>query len=625
MKHRKLSITLVSAFIAALGLSACSDVTAKDNSLITIKGYNGETLDVDATAMFNEYKTSPNGISKFYEAILEVLIRDYFEKSTEADVKSKLVSLKAEAENKVKGKEQDAKSSANTNGTSYDDEFAKILDSNNVEDRAELVSLFLYQLEKKEIEDKNLEKNLSSLTSEYIGFKKTGETWEKYSGPNHDSMLPYHIRHILVKTSAEAKNYTTGEITAGEAHSLNTVYAALANSKNTFGSVAKQWSDDTSSSKLGDAGIMDVSTSFVNEFKLGIYAYDGIYAKTVTGDQTVNREESFGLSEEYSVTSDTSSTVKDQLTNIGLGQVSYEVFERLGDIYDKEKTESRVTVNEGVAKYFPRNVYWNNYLNIHNVFVITDDQLADTGTHYDVPGIPGVSRTGFRHIPELGLGGTTRVLTDEVGRVVVGVRSEYGIHFMIIQRSAFELEGTISSYDAATSAYVYNDVGIDEYYTTKVPGEQGYPKTSEEIDGTVVESEKVTYVNFMIDDKSTYIERAKAVEGNIKGFDPMFDYRIFEDFIAGGQIQIKDTIVKKEIENYIDRQRSSNAYNNQQSVKETWQHYLDMLNVQYEERDDASGLENSKRLVKVTCAINFDNYSLSNPIWKEGGACYYEK
>ena len=616
MKHRKLSITLVSAFIAALGLSACSDVTAKDNSLITIKGYNGETLDVDATAMFNEYKTSPNGISKFYEAILEVLIRNYFETSTEAEVKSKLVSLKAEAENKVKGKEQDAKSSANTNGTSYDEEFAKILDSNNVEDRAGLVSLFLYQLEKKHIEDKNLEKNLSSLTSEYIGFKKSNDVWEEHSGVNHAPMLPYHIRHILVKTSAEGKNYTTGEITAGEAHSLNTVYLALANSKNTFGSVAKQWSDDTSSEKLGDAGIMDVSTSFVNEFKLGIYAYDGIYAKAVTGDQTVERENSFGLNEEYSVTSDTTSTVKDQLTNIGLGQVSYEVFERLGDIYDKEKTESNVSVNDGLAKYFPRNIYWNNYLNVHNVFVITDDQLADTGTHYDAPGVPGVSRTGFRHIPALGLGGTTRVLTDEVGRVIVGVRSEYGIHFMIIQRSAFELGGTITSYDADTSEYIYNDVGIDEYYTTKVPGEQGYPETDEKV-------EKVTYVNFMKDDKSTYIERARTVEGNIKGFDPMFNYRIFEDFMANDQIQIYDATVKQEIENYISRQRSSNAYNDRESVKETWQNYLDMLNVQYEERDDASGLENSKRLVKVTCAINFDD--LSNSVWKEGGACYYEK
>lgn len=620
MKHRKLSITLVSAFIAALGLSACSDVTAKENSLITIKGYNGETLDVDATAMFNEYKTSPNGISKFYEAILEVLIRNYFETSTDAEVKSKLVSLKAEAENKVKGKEQEAKSNANTNGTSYDDEFAKILDSNNVEDRAELVSLFLYQLEKKYVEDKNLEKNLSSLTSEYIGFKKTEGGWEKYSGENHDSMLPYHIRHILVKTSAEARNYTTGEITSGEAQSLNTVYSALANSKNTFGSVAKQWSDDTSSENLGDAGIMDVSTSFVNEFKLGIYAYDGIYAKTVTGDQNVERENCFGLNEEYSVTSDTTSTVKDQLNNIGLGQVSYEVFERLGDIYDKEKTESKVTVNEGVAKYFPRNVYWNNYLNIHNVFVITDDKLTDAGTHYDIPGNPGISRTGFRKVPALGLGGDTRVLTDEVGRVIVGVRSEYGIHFMIIQRSAFELEGTITSYNALTSEYIYNDVGIDEYYTTKVPGEQDYPLT-----GDAVKVDKITYVNFMKDDKSTYIERAKTVENNIKGFDPMFDYRIFEDFVANDQIQIYDETVKQEIENYIQRQRSSNAYNDQQSVKETWQSYLDMLNVQYEERDDAAGLENSKRLVKVTCAIDFDNYSLNNPIWKEGGVCYYEK
>ncbi|MEA5061333.1 MAG: peptidylprolyl isomerase [Erysipelotrichaceae bacterium] len=620
MKHRKLSISLISAFIAALGLSACSDVTAKDNSILTLKGYDGETIDIDAGAIFNQYKTSADGISSFYKAILEVLIRNYFETSTDADVKSKLASLKTQAENKVKGVEEEARLNAEKNGTSYEEEWNKLLDSNKVEDRDELKALFLYNFEKAEIEDKYFENNLSSLTSEYIGFKQdNSNAWGAYRGDEHSAMLPYHIRHILVKTTASATDFTSSEITQDEAKKLDTVYEALASGKNTFGQVAASWSDDSSASVFGDSGIMDVSENFVNEFKLGIYAYDGLYGKSVTGAQSINRDDYFGLSDSYNGSSATS-TVKDQLSNIGLGQVSYEVFLRLGETYKTEKSDGGESVNDGVTKYFPRNIYWNNYLNLHNVFVITDNGLTDSGTHWTKPGLDANGKTGFREVSGLGLAAGTKVLTDEVGRVVIGVRSEYGIHFMIMQRTPFELDGTISSYNDSTKSYSYNDVKINEYYTTKVPGDQGYPQTTEGKD-------KVTYVNFLNADKSVYTERADKVETKIKGFDSMYDYRIYEQFAANNQIQINDPTVKTEIDRYIAQKREYIEWSDEQNVTKTWQTYLDLLNLQYEMRDDDYGtnLDGSKRLTKVTCAINFGSYDPNDALWKKGGACYYGK
>lgn len=620
MKHRKLSISLISAFIAALGLSACSDVTAKDNSILTLKGYDGQTIDIDAGAIFNQYKTSADGISSFYKAILEVLIRNYFETSTNPDVKSKLASLKTQAENKVKGVEEDARLNAEKNGTSYEEEWNKLLDSNKVENRDELKDMFLYNFEKAEKEDKYFEDHLSSLTSEYIGFKqKTDSTaWEAYRGVEHSAMLPYHIRHILVKTTASATDFTSGEITQDEAKKLNTVYEALSNGKNTFGQVASNWSDDSSASVFGDSGIMDVSENFVNEFKLGIFAYDGLYGKSVTGDQATNRDEYFGLSDAYNQ-SGTASTVKTQLSNIGLGQVSYEVFLRLGETYKTEKSDDGLSVNDGAAKYFPRNIYWNNYLNLHNVFVITSNGLTDSGTHWATPADP-VDKAGFREIGNLGLSTGTKVLTDEAGRVIVGVRSEYGIHFMIMQRTPFEFDGTINSYNPATTGYNYNDVKINEYYTTKTPDDQGYPKTNEGKD-------KVTFVNFLNADKSVYTDRANKVETKIKGFDSMYDYRIYEEFAANNQIQVNDPTVKTEIDRYIAQKRDYIGWSDEQNVTKTWQTYLDLLNLQYEMRGDDYGtnLDGSKRLTKITCAINFGSYDPDNALWKKGGACYYGK
>ena len=93
MKSKKLSIAIVSTFIAAMGLTACSAVTAKDKDIVTLKDFEGNTISINADTIYNEYKNSDSGISSFYQAILEVMIRNYFEKG-EGEIKSKLEEFK---------------------------------------------------------------------------------------------------------------------------------------------------------------------------------------------------------------------------------------------------------------------------------------------------------------------------------------------------------------------------------------------------------------------------------------------------------------------------------------------------------------------------------------------------
>ena len=620
MKSKKLSIAIVSAFIAALGLTACSAVTAKENSIVTLKDFNGNEISINADSIYNKYKDSENGISSFYQAILEVMIRNYFETSDDQEVKSKLAEFKESAKSDVRGDKEKASENASTNGTSYETEWEAILSSKGVEDEAELENQYLYKYEKEEYEDRYFEDHKAELTNQYIGFSENGPIDDS----RHASMYPYHVRHILVKTSAVASDFVTGAITEAEARKLNAVYTDLVSGDYTFGNIASRLSDDGSSSSFGDAGIMTTATSFVNEFKLGIYAYDTIYSNNSTGNIT-NRENYLEVGSEYRTGN---TTVAQKLNDIGLAVVPFDAFAYLGDIADVTKSDSGLQVNEGNDKYYPRNVVWNSFLNLHNVFVVTTDTMADfVGSGAENDAVRALSnsytkptvltetgKTGFRVIP--GVNNNKPVLTDEFGRVIIGVRSEYGIHFMIMQRSPFEFNGSILGF--ADGAYSYNEVTLDEYYTTYTPSNQNYPKNE---DG----SAKVTYINYLNAEESVYSKRAKEVEDQIKGFDPMYDYRIFEELQANEQIVINDEQVRENIENFIEYKRQYNEWNDSKTLNEAWNSYLDKISLQYEVRDDEDGLDNSKRLVRVTCGINFKDYNGKSGMWAEGGICYYEK
>ena len=87
----------------------------------------------------------------------------------------------------------------------------------------------------------------------------------------------YHILHILVTLSADKSNYVRGTITESEAKNLWDVVRKLIDSTYDFQEIAMNKSDDTGSKdKYGDVEIMSTKTSFYNEFKLGVYAYDAL-------------------------------------------------------------------------------------------------------------------------------------------------------------------------------------------------------------------------------------------------------------------------------------------------------------------------------------------------------------
>lgn len=646
MKKNKLTLCLTSGFVVAMSLAACGGLSSNDKAVVTIKNSDGKTVDILTDSVYNAYKTETDGISKYYNAILEALVRYEYE-NTNSQIKAwtkkikTSAEIKAEAKNDVENDKYTADENAKTNSTSYETEWEKILDSHGCDNEEELLQYHIYQLEKEDITDKFfLFQKDSTLTEEWLGITPEGTTPEN----NVKGAFPYHIRHVLTSISGGSTNYYNSTITESEAKSLGNTMDALLSDKYNFAQVAQKFSGDSgSAAKGGDAGIMTTSTSFVNEFKLGIYAYDTIYNIENVGmedndefpaDPALDKiSEGLGLGNDYKFDLKVDGQIKKvtakeafkSFNNGKIQTVPYQAFELIKKNADVTKNEDGGKVNNGKDTYYPRNVLFNYYLNFHNPFLITNETIDDEyiedpedehpelhqGTGL-INGLNANASDKFVSLP--GDNSARKYLTDGEGHFIIGVRGQYGIHFMVMQKSIFDYaDGT----DDLPS--------LDEYYTTYTPSDVDYPTKA---DGTP----KDTYVNFIEStNPTTYTTRAKETRNEIKTFDTTYEYRLFEYIlgIEGANIKINDQDLKDNIADYISRTRDSNKNNREKTLNESWRTYCETIAIQYDNRTEweANDLTASKvKLVHPRCAIGFQKTQHNDEAaWEKGGVCYYEE
>ena len=448
MKKSKLSVGLVASFIGALAMSACNQDTSaavneENGTLVKLVDYNGDQIVVKTDDLYNDYTNSSDGTKLYYDAILEALIRYEYPKLNEAGLRS-YESLLEEAEDKYTSARETASDNADNNGTSFDEEWEKILEAQNCKDADDpddaLKKHYLYDLEKEELSDWYAKKNIDTLKDQYIG---VDSNWNLVSEDakvkDVNSLFPYHIIHVLVKLSADKDDYHRGTITEGEAENLWKVVRQLIDKNYSFGDVAFNLSDDTGSkSQYGDVGIMSTKTSFYNEFKLGIYAYDAILSG-VNHQSADNKAiyEAFGLNDEDPtdddaeaariVTKTTSAGItkekvsklieSEMVTNVKtpvsnaaayttIPTVPYDVFRKISELAKEDKINGVAPESGDVA--LPRNVLYNQFLNFHSPFVITAEDITDNDNFdsdqvnvaahdFATSQIVQVSRTGGPH------------------------------------------------------------------------------------------------------------------------------------------------------------------------------------------------------------------------------------
>lgn len=581
-KNTKL-FTLSAIAVFTMGLTSCNEYYQKDNFVVSFNGTDGEAISVTADDILERYEHTLTGVKAYYNAVYDVVLRYEMNQSDRAAKKKNLVDL---ATTKVNDKKTLAQTNADTNKTSYDTELDTILKGEGVEDLDELQAKYETANFKEYLEDDFYDTNMESLltgTSLKVGDKEV----ELASYLN--DVLPYHVRHILVKTSATSGDYARSTITSQEAKNLASVATRLATLADSFGEVAKSSSeDDGSKANYGDLGIMSKNTSFVNEFKLGIYTYDSIFNTSLEAEQKAKLELT------------TSEELKEELgslTKLGLAKIPYKAITQLKELSEKEKDDKGELVNEGTAAYYPRNIIWNTFFNKHNVAVITPEEFdLASGVSSPIANLSDLG--GFKEVPELG---GQKVLTDEKGNPILVVRagtSDYqGVHFIVVERSALV--------DKTTGA---NASTLEEYYSTLLPGDKDFPKNS---DGT----EKVVYVNYLVDNKQTYLTRSNSLKDEIKAADKSISEKIYQYFFTKSGATIKNAEMNKLVSQYITSTIEGNKIDTDNSYYKNWKEYTMML----ERQDD----ERSQRLINTVCAAKFNDSNSDE--FKVGGLCYYVK
>lgn len=551
MKKSKLSITLVTSFIAAMALTACKDVTKSDKAVVTFNTYNGEAVELITDNVYNKYRGTSNGVSMFYEKILEVLIRWEFNNGFDKG-DMKLAEIENYAKNQVQEQKDKAKENAKSNKeTSYKDEWESILESYKVEDEEGLKQHFIYEKEKEVIKnwyagDKD---KAEELKAEFIGLDANGDKVNS----KVSSAMPYHVRHILVKvdeaSDSNAKFYK-GTVTEAQAKLLANTVKALASDQYTFSEVAGMYSEDGSASSGGDVGIMtNAATSgslgMVNEFQLGAYVYDNLFDAAHTADAKKDN-----ILKGLGIIGD----VPAEFAN-SLGKVPYEAFVKIGDCAEITTDSYGNKIANGSSTIYPRNIIWNKYFNLHNIFLITNktsagNKFGNAAAKDEFGAL--VTDTVDANAPATDRFNADGILVDEIGRPIIGVRSQYGIHFMVIEKSM---------YDYAT---------LSTYYSTKLPGEAGYDENS--------------YVGYIVSQsQEDYKTRANDVKSKITSFDPTYDYRLYQWLTTEvGTLEFSDNAkdLDKDIDKYIDALQNNNVFKQEEGLEKVWRTYDELLDVQ---------------------------------------------
>lgn len=641
MIKRKKSICLAIAALSAVSLSGCSSVTSNSEGYILTYTYNGKELSISTREIIDRYlnENRNDHAAAFYNALNEVVIRRAFEEG------GPLASFKSTVDNNATNDVNNAKDEADESGTRWSD----YLDGQITDD-----SLTTEEKEQEFFLKKQYERMQTTVEEQYFenfsDYQKdsndsTADLQDEYNllyGTNGyiQNKVPYHIRHILVQVDASQDyGYSRGHISSDDAHQIYQVVTTLANGTS-FADTANLYTDDpgnenSSTGTLnGGEYIMDSSTSFVNEFKLGIYTYDLLLSD--------NGYESDANYETKLDNLHIPESVKDTLTDFGVSWIPYDIILELEAVKDRT-TANGVTVNDNDEDYYPRNIYFNKYFQNRNVAFITDEALltdnqlgykddyssfaGDNWTavgmdkrndkvsgstvysdvneegHYITSGVQSTNLddTQKDNFQEITINGVTKnVLCDQNGNPIMVVRnqeSSSGIHFIVIERSAFDTTG-------ATQEEPYKAT-IEEYYAPVTPKEiDGIDSDTQRpywtTDGTFpvytdngVTLPKQTYVqtevvrsdsdvNNTVGNYSARVSTLRtSIETSIDTYDTFKwlnpDYEISLNDIAGQDIQSM-------VETYINKETRASEDTAAQSLEDSWMSYANSIVQQNRQR-----------------------------------------
>lgn len=637
------SLALVSAFSLGI-LASCSSskiptLNEKDGVYLT---YNGKEYTIQGT--FDDYSNSLEAAKAYYTALNNVFIQIAVD--TTALIDSKVST-------KIDNFYQTARDNAKNNGTSEKEEIEKAFETEGVSSEQELKEKY-YLDEKKTENDKKFDsdENILTFRSDYINEKS-----------------PYVTKHILVKIDASSTNLYDGTISKDNAYKISNVIKGLASDKTykNFGEVALRLSDDSSASSYGlISAPMELSTSFVNEYKLGLYAQDYLFNSNVSDSSYIkdktNLVERTMMPTATTEGSDELLTVENVVGNKGItadngspiGQdtvsafgIPYKAALDLAKYADKTKSDNNTTVKDAEEVNYPRNIVFNHYFNNRSVsYIYLDDspetqQALSSGEitesrfqaknvnliTYSDKSVDGKNKTVVEN-----LGNQKKILCDEAGRPILVTRagtsgdSGYeGIHFIVAPFDPFEsvnkyvdtpIDGEGEDHKNATYDYTKVFEGLttnaekaqavrNDYFNLTIP-------SLSVNDDKIYNKSLITSIT--ASESKYYNTLADAVRTALKG--TYGDSLEFVKYEANRKSAVdKGAVIPEEIDNlvnsYIEATRADTKFTQDRSLVDSWTSYLRLIDLQK---------SLSSRILPNSCIDEFNSGTLS-----DGGVCNVSK
>lgn len=667
MKTGKRSLSLAMSILAIASLTACDD----DYTYPDAKWKEGIIVNVDGKdykydEIYQLFDNSKGSAQAYFNVAKNILAQL---------VTPKTDTMLSNVDTKINDLKNTWKTNARTNNTSYKEEQEKTFDSENVEDLDELREKYISQQQVEKNSQDFYEINANGVTDPSYTYYISEQMTKDYV----TNQAPYHVSHVLVKVdaSSDGEGYWNGKITADNAKKIGNAVRMLASS-DSFGSVAQLVSEDEGSAKMygelvttteGSQSVaMEKTTSYINEFKLGLYAYEA-YLNPKTKAAEVNTAVRASLrvpgqaaaSSSFDYKNDTA--VSELITDgtlvgkNGAFGIPLSKAITLGYVADVEKNiVDGSKVDYASETQYPRNILFNNYFNYHGVNFLYDDSdtyeaeflkdAIEVGAHSDktiltlndvkdklpskyaeyeyVKGqlskidagkfktVEGISDNLYNY--DFDAFTKKSVLTKIPTSKKILVEKDTDTNPVIIVR------GGSSGYQGIHFIVVNNDPFVNsqntyQYYRTNIPDASADPASAKSADYSTNPS-LINYVKADINSNTTYNARRDAVVAAVKASDSNIDFRLYEENIKKfGADKFNELLGDYAgiINKYIEITKESSELGKNSSLDESWETYIQTLALQEE--------ITPRGLVPEVCVSAFEggNYGTLE------GICHVEK
>ena len=668
MKTGKRSLSLAMSILAIASLTACDD----DYNYPDAKWKEGIIVNVDGKdykydeiyQLFDNSKGSAQAYFNFAKNILAQLVTP------------KTDTMLSNVDTKINDLKNTWKTNARTNNTSYKEEQEKTFDSENVEDLDELREKYISQQQVEKNSQDFYEINANGVTDPSYTYYISEQMTKDYV----TNQAPYHVSHVLVKVdaSSDGEGYWNGKITADNAKKIGNAVRMLASS-DSFGSVAQLVSEDEGSAKMygelvttteGSQSVaMEKTTSYINEFKLGLYAYEA-YLNPKTKAAEVNTAVRASLrvpgqaaaSSSFNYKNDTA--VSELITDgtlvgkNGAFGIPLSKAITLGYVADVEKNiVDGSKVDYASETQYPRNILFNNYFNYHGVNFLYDDSdtyeaeflkdAIEVGAHSDktILTLNDVKdKLPSKYAEYEYVKGQLSKIDAGKFKTVEGISDNlYNYNFDAITKKSvltkiptskkilvekdtdtnpvIIVRGGSSGYQGIHFIVVNNDPFVNsqntyQYYRTNIPDASADPASAKSADYSTNPS-LINYVKADINSNTTYNARRDAVVAAVKASDSNIDFRLYEENIKKfGADKFNELLGDYAgiINKYIEITKESSELGKNSSLDESWETYIQTLALQEE--------ITPRGLVPEVCVSAFEGGSYGTLL---EGICHVEK